>query len=142
MRATTLLLLVATAAAFVFGIEWLYVALGLILLVLLLAEASSPRMPEEAPEPKQKGPTEAQKAQASAYSAGQSFALGLMRGEISHAVARAAYEEQTTAVSGAINNASRKLTKKMDVLEKKIDDLEKLQEGGRKRRLIRHIDDD
>ena len=51
MRWMQVLLLVAAAAAFVFGIEWLYVALGLLLLVMLVAEAGAPRMPPAAERP-------------------------------------------------------------------------------------------
>ncbi|VVB67059.1 Uncharacterised protein [Candidatus Norongarragalina meridionalis] len=139
MRVTTLLLLIATAAAFVFGIEWLYVALGLILLVLLLAEASAPRIPDEAPAPPVGGPSPDQRAQASAYSAGQSFVLGLMRGEISHAVGRASSEELNAEMSRTIGGVSKKLSKKIDKLEAKID---KLEADGKKPRFRRHLDDD
>ena len=141
MRATTLMLLVATAAAFVLGKEWLYVALGLLLLVLLLAEASAPRYPGEpaAPEPQEPEISAAEIQARRAYSAGQSFTLGLMRGEISHAVGKASSEEMTAKTTDAISGASRRLTKKIDKLEKKID---KLEEGRKKHGRYRYLDDD
>ena len=127
MRWMQVLLLVAAAAAFVFGIEWLYVALGLLLLVMLVAEAGAPRMPpaaERAPEMMEEGRRQIIAAQVR-QSQAHEFMHKLITDRISESVEQQQREEEAAAITGAIGGVSKKLSKKIDSLEKKIDKLEK-----------------